>query len=134
MNITREQAKSITEKLAAAAKQIFAEEGLESGKISTHFGERYDFKIVAEALELGVNGVNLKSEYAAAHQKFAEMFGVSGVELGTEFDAQGKKYFYAGIAVSRSKYPFYAIDANGKGIFFTEALKVKLNQSVGAKR
>jgi hypothetical protein len=125
VNVSKEQAHELAEKISEAAEAILKEAGLEPKRVSSRYGEWFEFKITAEQVELGPNGVNLTSEYAGAFAQLAGLFDLEGVELGQPFRANGKTYFFAGIAPSRRKFPIYALDESGKGSFFTDTPGIK---------
>ena len=134
MSVDKNTAQAVASEIDKAVREILAKHGLEAGKTSMGYGEWFDFKITATAVELGLNGVNLSSKEATYYKKFgythfqsaADFVGVQlTAVLGTRFQGD---YFFAGIDSKKRKNPIVAIDRKtGKTVFFPEAVVPRLN-------
>jgi hypothetical protein len=136
MTVSKETAQAVASEIDKAVRDILAKHGLESGKTSMGYGEWFDFKITATAVELGLNGVNLASKEATYYTKFGYTAYLGGdivsdtgtpltAVLGTRFQGD---YFFAGIDAKKRKNPIVAIDRKtGKTVFFAENIIPRLN-------
>jgi hypothetical protein len=131
MAVTKVQAASISDEISAAVEAILTKHGFKAGKVRWNYGDHYAFKVEANPLVLGENGVNLESQEASAYKTFADSYGLKPGLLGKKFTSNGQEYAFAGIALSRRKYPFVAVNIiDGKTYFFTESAKTKINALV----
>ena len=130
MEVTKQQAKEITEEIKAAVEAIFKSHGLETPKASARYGISYSIKLEASVENLDENGVNLSSQEAMAYTQFHKAYDLNGGLLGTEFEVNGEKFTFIGLALSRNKYPIVARNSSGETVFFTRLVASKLNELV----
>lgn len=139
MNINKETANAVATEIDAAVRDILAKHGLQAGKTTIGCGEWFDYKIVATALTLGENGVNLTSKEATYYTKFgytayAGEDDFTGIELtaplGTRFSGGQplKDYAFAGVDTKKRKNPIMALDlSTGKTVYFADAIVKRVN-------
>lgn len=137
MEVTKEQAVSITAEIKTAVDAILAKHGLSDPKVKSNYGDYYRFTLEACAKNEGDNGVNLSSKEATYFTKFGytaydEKWVATELvaPLGTLFTVKGVEYAFGGIASSRKKYPIVGIStADGRTMLFTDAVVAKINAS-----
>lgn len=128
MAVTKAQASVISNEIQAAVDAILSKHGLVAGKVRTTYGDMFAFKVEATPLVKGENGVNLESIEAKDYLRFGNSYGLNAGLLGKKFVSNGDEYVFAGIAISRKKYPIVATKVlTGTTMFFTETVKTKLN-------
>ena len=140
MEVTKQQAVSITAEIQEAVNAILTKHGLSGPKVKTAYGDYYKFSLEAFAKNEGDNGVNLSSKEATYFLKFgytAYDANYNTTELvaplGTKFSGgtPAKEYVFAGIASTRKKYPITAIDvATGATVFFPDSVVGRINKAV----
>jgi hypothetical protein len=137
MTVSKEQAAIITDEIRTAINEILTKHGLDANKVSSGYGEWYEFKFTASPVTLGLNGVNLTSKEAVYYTKFGfasyDYQKETRLEapLGTMFTtSKGQKMVFAGIDSKRSKFPIVANEVGtGKTFFLTETVITKINES-----
>lgn len=142
MNINKETANAVATEIDAAVRAILTKHGLEPGKTTIGCGEWFDYKIVATALTLGENGVNMTSKEATYYSKFgytayAGEDDFTGIELtaplGTKFTHLVSEYAFAGVDSKKRKNPIMALDLKtGKTVYFSDKIVARINESVKA--
>lgn len=134
MEVTKEIAQQITREIETYAKEVFKRYGLAAGKVSTRYGIAYEVKFEASLETLDKSGVNLTSREALAYQQLHDIYNLPGDLLGKVFRGHTKngyeEFTFAGIASSRSKYPFVGINEAGEKVFFTEAVRDNIKDAV----
>lgn len=127
MAVAKAQASEISVEIKAAVEAILAKHGMELTKVQTTYGDVYGFKCEGSPLVKGENGINMESKEAQAYKRFATSYGLPEGLLGKKFTSKGREFAFAGIAPSRSKFPFAAMNLlEGRMYFFTEDIKSKL--------
>ena len=121
--IDKNTANQLSAELQEAVNAVLAKHGLQKGKVRATYGDYFKFSVEATLNTVGDSGVNETSKEAIAYKRFFASYGLPEGILGKNFTAKGKTYKFAGIAISRSKYPFVGIDAEGNRVFFTEQAK-----------
>ena len=137
MEVTKEQAVSVTAEIQEAVNAILAKHGLTGPKIKTTYGDFYKFTLEAFVKNEGDNGINLSSKEATYFKKFGytaydAQYNTTELvaPLGTIFKNKGVEYAFGGIASSRKKYPIVGINtANGTTMLFTDAMVPVINAS-----
>lgn len=129
--VSREAARLITEEINTAVQAILARHGLEAGKSSSGYGDYYQFKITANAVQLNERGVNLQSNEAQAWLVNAFQYNFTREQaeaaLGKTFTSKGKTMKFLGFESRRPKFPVYAEDtATGERFFLTEPVLEKV--------
>jgi hypothetical protein len=138
MEVTKEQAVSVTAEIQEAVNAILAKHGLTGPKIKTTYGDFYKFTLEAFVKNEGDNGINLSSKEATYFKKFgytAYDAQYNSTELiaplGTIFTNKGVQYAFGGIAATRKKYPIVGINTtNGTTMLFTDAMVAIINKAV----
>lgn len=132
--VSKAQAEKISQEIKQAVEAILAANGLSAPKIASKYGEWYEIKITASAVELGENGVNLASPEATYFTKFGwtSFSGSSPVELtaplGTKFSNGQGEYAFAGIDPKKRKNPIVALRlSDGARVFFPDTAVPFLN-------
>jgi len=137
MTISKETASAVHKEIDEAVKAILAKHNLQVEKVSTGYGEWFDYKVTATPVQLGLNGVNLSSRDAMYYTKFGFTAYLGGDDdfVGTELTAVlGTRfrgcYYFAGIDAKKRKNPIVAIDSKtGKTVYFQESIIPNLNLS-----
>lgn len=140
MSISKEVANVVSAEIDKAVREILANHGLLAGKTTIGCGEWFDYKIVATAIDLGPNGVNLASREANYYKKFgytayAGEDDFTGVELtaplGTAFtSSSGKVMAFSGVDAKKRKTPIMAIEiSTGKTFLFADAAIATINKA-----
>jgi len=135
MSVDKALANIVGTEIDKAVREILAKHGLEAGRTSIGCGEWFDYKIVATAVELGLNGVNLATKEAKYYTKFGFTAYLGGDDdfvgteltavLGTRFNGD---YAFAGIDAKKRKNPIVALDIKtGKTVYFQESIIPRLN-------
>lgn len=136
--VSKEIAQAITEELRKAAEEIFAKHGLQTTKQVSKYGEWYDFRIEAVAIEEGLNGVNLASKEASYYSQYGWTAYASDftptqlvAPLGTIFqDGPGRDQFvFAGVDPKKKKNPI-VLTRLGKTYYAPESIIPALNSAV----
>lgn len=141
MEVTKQQAISLSAEIKEAVDAILAKHGLSGQKVKTAYGEYYKFSLEAFAKNEGVNGVNLSSKEATYFTKFGYTAYTVDYRnstelvapLGTKFSGgtPAKEYVFAGISPTRRKYPIAAIDvATGATVFFPDTMVAIINRAI----
>ena len=104
---------------------IFAKHNLKVTKRASKYGDSYEFKIVAEALMISEDGINLASPDVVYYNRFGYTTWLgtsleSRVELtapiGTKFASGGKVFAFAGVR-SRGKNKILGVCQETKKTF-----------------
>jgi hypothetical protein len=132
--VSKAQAEKISQEIKKAVEEILAANGLSAPTIRSKYGEWYEIKITASAVEVGENGVNLASPEATYFTKFgwSSFDGGRPVELtaplGTKFANSQGEYAFAGIDPKKKKNPIVARRlSDGAKVFFPEGIVSFLN-------
>jgi hypothetical protein len=135
MTISKTKAQAMIDELSPVVKEIMARHGMDP-KFAWKYGDWFEMKMTASAVEEGPNGVNLNSPEAQYFSRFGfTSYALSQVlqlsaPLGTLFTSKGKTYAFAGIAAKRSKYPIVGRNvADGSITFFTEVAVLEINKA-----
>ena len=119
-SVSREKAREITADIQAAVLSVIKKHGLDIETTKTSFGDFYEFKVRASAVEK-VNGVNIASEIAKRWILESYFYGFSQDEaaalLGTPFvgkKVNGQEVLLAGFNPRKKKMPFVGQTADGK--------------------
>lgn len=128
MEVTKEQAKSLTAEIKEAVDAILAKHGLVSAKANTTYGEYYKFTLEATPVRTDENGINLASKEAKEYEKYHSLYGLPSGLLGKEIVVNGKKVVFIGIAASRKKYPFVFRKEDGEIVLYTESIVKRLTE------
>lgn len=133
MTISKTKAQALIDELSPVIKEILERHGMDP-KFAWKYGDWFELKLTASAVEEGANGVNLGSPEAQYFTKYGFTVHALGTStkltapLGTLFESRGETYAFAGIAAKRSKYPIVGRNiADGTTTFFTEAAVSKIN-------
>ncbi len=102
--VPQTEASIITAEIRAAVDAVLDRHGLKAGRMSTRYGDRYEFKIEASPVTEGPNGVNLTSPEATAYLASAKFHGFDPDALGKEFLLHGKFYVFEGELRRNHKY------------------------------
>jgi hypothetical protein len=125
MGITREQSKTISAEIKAAAEQILTKHGLTIDKTMSHYGAGFDIKITASTHTIDDNGINTNSREMDALKYYAAAYGITNIEadIAAPIHINGKDYIPAGYRTRASKQPFIMRDiATGKDYVFPAAV------------
>lgn len=125
--ISKQKADDISTEIIEAVDAILAKHGMARGATRSTYGDAFTFKVEACNVTLGEGGVNLASTEAQDYKRYSRSYGLNEGLLGKAFTANGQRYTFAGIATRRHKYPIYALDSAGRGIFFTTSVVERLN-------
>lgn len=133
--VDKATAKVVTEEIQEAVAAILAKHNLQPGKINFGYGDYYEIKVQAHAIELGLNGVNTASKYATYYTKFGWVaYGDNGeaqqltAPLGTKFTYNNREVIFAGIDSAKRKFPIVVTDAQtGEIRLLTEAAIQRIN-------
>lgn len=108
MNITRDQAKTITAEINAAIDQILANHGLNKDKVSTKYGDLYKITIEASIHQNSENGVNLSSREMDDLRYYARFHGITDIDTDITqiITVNGVDYAPAGYKPRATKRPF----------------------------
>ena len=129
MAVTKAQATLISNEIQAAVEAILGKHGMATGKVRTTYGDVFAFKVEANPLVKGENGVNLESVEAKAYERFGSSYGLNEGLLGKKFVSKGRDFAFAGISTSRSKYPIMALNLlEDKVYFFTRDIVSSINK------
>lgn len=135
--VSKETAQAISAELRKAAEEIFAKHGLQTSKQVSKYGEWYDFRIEAVAIEEGLNGVNLASKEASYYSQYGWTAYASDftptelvAPLGTIYkDGRGDEFVFAGIDPKKKKNPI-VLTRLGKTYNAPESIISALNSAV----
>jgi hypothetical protein len=105
--ITDALSREISGEIKTAVDSILAKHGLVRGKISTGYGDRFEFKVTAYANETGRNGINLASREAILFPLIGAAHGLTADDLGCEFTYMGQRWILVG-AKNSAKTPIIA--------------------------
>lgn len=120
-NVSRSEAQEITAEITAAIAGIFAKHNLEAKPTRTGFGDFYSFKVEAQAVVKGRNGVNLTSKEAIFFEAMGASIGLYSADLGAVFSVMGEDWKLTG-ARNSAKLPLTAIRmATGKTHYLPES-------------
>jgi hypothetical protein len=135
MTISKTKAQAMIDELSPVIKEIMARHGMDP-KFAWKYGDWFEMKMTASAVEEGPNGVNLNSPEAQYFSRFGfTSYSLNdtlrlSAPLGTLFTSKGKTYAFAGIAAKRSKYPIVGRNvADGSITFFTEFVVREINKA-----
>ena len=135
MSISKETASAVHKEIDEAVKAILAKHNLQVEKVSTGYGEWFDYKVTATPIALGLNGVNLSSRDATYFTKFGFTAYLGGDDdftgtqltavLGTRFHGD---YYFAGVDAKKRKNPIVALDSKtGRIVYFQESIIPNIN-------
>jgi hypothetical protein len=125
VQVDKATAQSISAEIVEAARKILAKHGLEAKAPRTGYGSCFSFKIEAEAVKRGRNGVNIASKEAQLFAIVASDFGLTTDDLGAVITYDGKEMTLTG-ALDSFKFPFHFKDAQGRGWKLPNTELVKL--------
>lgn len=143
MTISKAKAEAVINELSPMIKEVLARHGMDPS-FAWKYGDWFELKLKASAIETGPNGVNLGSPEAQYYTKFgfttyeSIAAGLSGAltldaPLGTIFVHKGVSYAFAGIAAKRSKYPIVGRNmSDGTITFFTEKSIGTINKAAAS--
>lgn len=129
MEVTKEQAKSLTAEIKEAVDAILAKHGLVAAKANTVYGEYYKFTLEASPVRTDENGINLASKEAKDYEKYHDLYDLPSGLLGKEIVVNGKKVVFIGIATSRKKYPLVFRREDGETVLYTESVGKRLKEA-----
>jgi len=134
--VSKEKCSEVSREIEAAIMDIFAKHDLKVTKRASKYGDSYEFKIVAEALMISEDGINLASPDVVYYNRFGYTTWLgtsleSRVELtapiGTKFESNGKTFAFAGVR-SRGKNKILAVEQESKKTFiFADAMISRIN-------
>jgi len=132
MTIKPQQIKDMRIDMLEALKPVAEKYGLALDKTNAKYSETtVTFSLGFTEVELDANGVNLLSEWAIAYNSFHKSYDLPAGILSKTFTNGGKTFVFAGVAISRSKYPFVGLNKKTKEvIFFTDGPTIR-KQLVG---
>jgi hypothetical protein len=114
-SIDKATAQAVATEIQEAILAILAKHNLQESKTVWKYGEWFEMKVEAIAVERGLNGVNLASKEAMYYTKFGwtaydDNYNASELTapLGTIFPMKGQNYAFAGIDPKKRKFPIYA--------------------------
>ena len=124
MDISRQQARLVTEEIDAAVKAILAKHGLTAGQAKTNYGYQYKYTITASVPVVSDNGFDIGTPEA---QTFILLGPTSGfanpkASLGVPFTVNGKTFIVTGWNSRAPKFPLV-----GKNL--TDGTAVKMPRS-----
>lgn len=127
MLVSRSQASAITAEIQIAVNAILAKNGMDSGKVSTKYGDLYSIKIEATPVSNNEAGVNVNTIEAQNWITYGTVYGFSTPDeaLGKTFTASGRTFKLTGLNTKAPKMPVQAVCIeDGKSYKFgVEALK-----------
>lgn len=134
--VSKEKCTQVSQEIEAAIMGIFAKHDLKVTKRASKYGDNYEFKIVAEALMISEDGINLASPDVVYYNRFGHTayLGVSiqdmvklTAPIGTKFESNGKTFAFAGVR-SRGKNKILAVEQESKKTFiFADAMISRIN-------
>lgn len=136
--VSKEKCTQVSQEIEAAIMDIFAKYDLKVTKRASKYGDNYEFKIVAEALMISEDGINLASPDVVYYNRFghegAPIYKTQDdgkvlvsyeklvAPIGTKFESGGKTYAFAGVR-SRGKNKILAVEQESKKTFiFADAM------------
>jgi hypothetical protein len=122
MEVTKQQAQSLTKEIQEAVAAILAKHGLADPKVKTTYGDYYKFTLEASPENIGDNGVNMSSKEAVAYTKFHNAYDLPSGLLGKQIVVKGETVTFIGIATTRKKYPYAFRKSDGQTTLYTEAI------------
>jgi len=123
--VSKEKCSEVSREIEAAIMDIFAKHDLKVTKRASKYGDNYEFKIVAEALMISEDGINLASPDVIYYNRFGHTayLGVSiqdeiklTAPIGTKFASGGKVFAFAGVR-SRGKNKILGVCQETKKTF-----------------
>ena len=110
MNVTKDQAKAITQEIEVAVKAIFEKYELQPSKIRSKYGDGYQFSVQADAIDINESGVNLASTESQVWISIGKQYGFENPAsvLGAEFVQNGKPFKFLGMNPNASRFPLVA--------------------------
>lgn len=136
--VSKEKAAAVSAEIKEAVEKILAKHELQIGQIRSGHGEWFEFKVTAEAIQQGPNGVNLASKEATYYTKFgftAYDDDYKATELvaplGTIFKNGTKEYVFSGVNPQKRKFPIQARrTSDGEMVGLPEAIIPVINMAV----
>jgi hypothetical protein len=113
MNVTREEAKVISDEIMAAVHAVLAKHQLQALPTKTGYGDNYVLKVEAVKVELGRNGVNIHSKEAMLLDLVGAFKGLNAADLGAKFKHGGRTWVLTG-ACNSAKTPLVCRGDDGK--------------------
>lgn len=106
--ITRQQAREITDEIMSAIQGVLTKHGLTVDSKKSNFGDIYGLTIKASQSQLNENGINTNSLEAMAFLLNAQHHGVTDTvaALGAPFTYRGEQYRCIGYNTRARKMPF----------------------------
>ena len=123
--VSKEKCSEVSREIEAAIMDIFAKHDLKGTKRASKYGDNYEYKIVAEALMISEDGINLASPDVIYYNRFGHTayLGVSiqdeiklTAPIGTKFASGGKVFAFAGVR-SRGKNKILGVCQETKKTF-----------------
>ena len=123
--VSKEKCSEVSREIEAAIMDIFAKHDLKVTKRASKYGDNYEYKIVAEALMISEDGINLASPDVIYYNRFGHTayLGVSiqdeiklTAPIGTKFASGGKVFAFAGVR-SRGKNKILGVCQETKKTF-----------------
>lgn len=123
--VSKEKCSEVSREIEAAIMDIFAKHDLKVTKRASKYGDNYEFKIVAEALMISEDGINLASPDVIYYNRFGHTayLGISiqdeiklTAPIGTKFASGGKVFAFAGVR-SRGKNKILGVCQETKKTF-----------------
>ena len=134
--VSKEKCTQVSQEIEAAIMDIFAKYDLKVTKRASKYGDNYEFKIVAEALMISEDGINLASPDVVYYNRFGytAYLGIANRDIvqltapiGTKFESNGKTFAFAGVR-SRGKNKILAVEQESKKTFiFADAMISRIN-------
>ncbi len=129
--VSKEKCTEVSREIDAAIADIFAKHNLKVTKRASKYGDNYEFKVVAEALMISEDGINLASPDVVYYNRFGYTAWLGAnledrvqltAPIGTKFVSGGKTYAFAGVR-SRGKNKILAVEQESKKTFiFADAM------------
>ena len=130
--VSKEKCTEVSREIEAAILDIFAKHNLKVTKRASKYGDSYEFKIVAEALMISEDGINLASPDVIYYNRFGHegdpIYKTQGegkvlvsyekltAPIGTKFASGGKVFAFAGVR-SRGKNKILGVCQETKKTF-----------------
>jgi hypothetical protein len=134
--VSKEKCSEVSREIDAAIMDIFAKHNLKVTKRASKYGDNYEFKVVAEAIMISEDGINLASPDVIAYNRFGytAYLGIANRDMvqlkapiGTKFESNGKTFAFAGVR-SRGKNKILAVEQESKKTFiFADAIISRIN-------
>jgi len=143
-DVSKAAAQAIIDELSPMINQVLAKHGLDAPKLQWKYGAWLELKATASLLEVGPHGINLQAPEVRQYEDFGfqsyldrstpdnPMRPAVKLEapIGTLFASNGQTYAFAGISLSRRKYPVRALNIETKTYtFFTPVITRRINEA-----